>query len=97
MAEGGSGIIGLYTGGNASTNERLRITSAGTVGIGTTTPATRLQISSGASATTTVTVGELGLTSSKGCVNMNRADGGAGSFYINAAGTGFVVEPNYCR
>ena len=66
------------------------------VGIGTTTPATRLQISSGASATTTVTVGELGLTSSKACVNMNAADGSASSFYISAAHT-LVVEAHYCN
>ena len=77
------------TGGNL-------IVSTGKVGIGTTTPATKLQVSSGASATTTVTVGELGLSSSKACVNMNRADGGPGSFYISAAGA-MVVESNYCR
>ncbi len=65
-------------------------------GFGTTTPATKLHVSSGASATTTVSIGELGLSSSKACVNMNRSDGGAGSFYINAAGAG-VFEANYCR
>jgi hypothetical protein len=40
-----------------STN-RMTIGATGSVGIGTTTPATKLQVSSGASATTTVTVGE---------------------------------------
>jgi hypothetical protein len=70
--------------------------NGGNVGIGTTTPATKLQVSSGASATTTVTVGELGLTSSKACVNMNASDGSASSFYINAAHA-LVVEANYCR
>jgi trimeric autotransporter adhesin len=66
------------------------------VGIGTTTPATRLHISSGANATTTVTIGELGLTTSKACVNMNRSDGGPASFFINAAGT-MVVSTSYCQ
>ncbi|MFA5888814.1 MAG: hypothetical protein WCW47_00490 [Candidatus Paceibacterota bacterium] len=69
---------------------------AGNTGIGTTTPQTKLHVSSGASATTTVTVGELGLTTSKACVNMNRDDGNPASFFINAAGT-IVVELNYCR
>ncbi|MFA5888816.1 MAG: hypothetical protein WCW47_00480 [Candidatus Paceibacterota bacterium] len=68
---------------------------AGNTGIGTTTPQTKLHVSSGASATTTVTVGELGLTTSKACVNMNQADGSAGSFYL--AGGTVKVEDNYCR
>lgn len=67
----------------------------GNVGIGTTSPATKLHVSSGASATTTVTIGELGLSSSKACVNMNQVDGSAGSFYI--AGGVMRVESNYCR
>jgi len=66
------------------------------VGIGTTTPQSRLHISSGANATTTTTIGELGLTTSKGCINMNRSDGGAGSFYLNSSGV-LVSEANYCR
>lgn len=72
------------------------ISSRNNWGIGTTTPATKLQISSGANATTTVSIDELGLTSSKACANMNRSDGGAGSFFINAAET-LVAETNYCR
>ena len=68
----------------------------GKLGIGTTSPFSAFHVTSGASATTTVTIGSIGLTSSKGCVNMNRSDGGAGSFYINPAGV-MVTEPNYCR
>ncbi len=86
----------MARGGAVSSGPDMTITSGGNVGIGTTTPATRLHVSSGASATTTVTIGELGLSSSKGCVNINRSDGGAGSFYLNAVGA-IVSEANYCR
>ncbi len=80
----------------STTSPQMTLTTTGNLGIGTTTPATKLHISSGASATTTVTIGELSLTSSKGCVNINRSDGGAGSFYLNGAGA-LVSEANYCR
>ncbi len=68
----------------------------GRVGIGTTTPFSTFHVTAGANATTTTSIGSIGLTTSKGCVNMNRSDGGAGSFYLNAAGT-IVSEANYCR
>lgn len=66
------------------------------IGIGTTTPYSRFHVTQGANATSTVTIGEIGLSTSKGCVNMNTSAGGAASFYINAAGV-MVVENNYCR
>jgi hypothetical protein len=69
---------------------------SGNMGIGTTTPTGKVEITSGTNATTTVTVGELNMTSSKSCVNMNASDGSASSFYINAAHT-MVVEAHYCR
>ena len=93
---------GTAIGKNAKVAQSNTIVLGGTgsdlvsVGIGTTTPQSRLHISSGASATTTVTIGELGLTTSKGCINMNRSDGGAGSFYLNSSGV-LVSEANYCR
>ncbi len=69
---------------------------SGNVGIGTTSPATKLQVTAGANATTTVTVGELGLSTSKGCVNINTSAGTPMSFYFNAARV-MVIEANYCR
>ena len=55
-----------------------------------------LAVNQGASATTTVNIGSLGLSSSKSCVNMQTSVGTQASFYINAAGT-IVSELNPCR
>ena len=43
-AIGANGYIKFVTGGEAASNERMRITSSGNVGIGTTTPGTRLTV-----------------------------------------------------
>ena len=59
----------------------------GNVGIGTSTPQGILTITKGASATTTVSIGELGLSTSKACVNIQTSAGTAGYFYLNSAGT----------
>ena len=86
LGENLSAVNPLHVGGGASigagnvaapTNGLL---VGGNVGVGTTTPATRLHVSSGASATTAVSIGELGLTTSRACVNMNQADGSPGGF-----------------
>ncbi|MDP3723084.1 MAG: LamG domain-containing protein [Candidatus Omnitrophota bacterium] len=45
-----TGDIRLFTGGSATSNERMRIDSAGNVGIGTTSPAAKLHIAGGAAA-----------------------------------------------
>mgnify|MGYP001593462457 CR=1 FL=1 len=87
--------IATSTSAAYATSSIFRVNANGNVGIGTTTPQAKLHISNGASATTTVTVGELGLATSKSCVNMNTNTGAAASFYI--VGTTIVVEANYCR
>ena len=44
MARASAGALRFYTGGSADANERLRITSAGNVGLGTTSPSSRLTV-----------------------------------------------------
>ncbi len=90
------GALAFYTANNATPTEVGRFGATGNFGVGTTTAATKLQVTSGASATTTVTIGSLGLSSSKSCINVNASDGSAGSFYMNAAHQ-LVAEANYCR
>lgn len=66
--------------------------------VGTSTPSSSVGdfiFTSGASATTTINIGEIGLTTSKSCVNMNTNTGSAASFYI--VGGSIVVEANYCK
>lgn len=75
--------------------EKMRITSGGNVGIGTTTPIGKFHVTAGQSATTTITVGELGSVTSKTCVNMKNTDGADVSWYI--VGTTQVIENNPCR
>lgn len=74
--------------------EKLRITSDGNIGIGTSTPAGKLHVTSGANATTTVEFGSQ-ITTSKTCFNVRDALGAATSFYF--VGTAMVVEANRCR
>jgi hypothetical protein len=50
-ADDASGDIRLYTGGVATTNERMRITSGGNVGIGTSAPVFKLVVGDGLAAT----------------------------------------------
>ena len=44
MAKNSDGVIRFYTGGDSSSNERMRITSDGYVGIGVTAPAQKLDV-----------------------------------------------------
>jgi hypothetical protein len=65
------------------------------VGIGTTSPFSKFHVTAGASATTTVNFGSVGLTSSKACFNTKNTVGSDISFYF--VGTSMVVENRLCR
>lgn len=68
----------------------------GDIGIGTTTPVGRFHATKGPAATTTISFAEIGINTSKTCINMNRSNGAPASMYINAAGS-LVIESIYCR
>ena len=55
-AESTVGTLQFYTGGGAAANERLRITAAGNVGIGTSTPTTNFQVNQSTNGTGTISV-----------------------------------------
>ncbi|MFA6459115.1 MAG: hypothetical protein WCV79_01800 [Candidatus Paceibacterota bacterium] len=75
--------------------QNLVYNSSGNLGIGTTTPVSKLHVSNGASATTTINVGEFGSLTSKACFNTKNLAGADISYYFN--GTTMVVENNPCR
>lgn len=103
--EFGSGATGNYIVANGPSSQQIYLRANGMTifntgvsnnfGFGTTTCPNKICISKGVSATTTITIGELGDTTTKGCVNMNQANGAAGSFYL--AGGVMKVENNYCK
>ena len=75
--------------------ESLRIDTAGFVGVGTSTPFSRLHVTSGANATTTVNFGEVGSATSKACFNTKNTAGADISFYF--VGTAIVTEASLCK
>lgn len=68
--------------------------SNGFVGVGTSTPAVRLHVSGGTSATTTVEFDARSSTS-RSCINLRSNTGGAVSIYV--IGTTLKIEANACR
>jgi hypothetical protein len=85
----GNIIYGTGVTGTGSTISNAKI------GIGTTSPLTRFHVTSGASATTTVSFGEVGNSTSKACFNTKNTAGTDISFYF--VGTSMIVESNLCR
>jgi len=81
--------------GNGTANDTTGTLVAAKVGVGTTTPYSKFQVTSGANATTTVNFGEVGVSTSHACFNTKNTAGTDISFYF--VGTTMVVENNLCR
>lgn len=85
--------LDVYNGG--APLAAMTVLQDGKVGIGTTTPRGRFQVSNGLSATTTVSFGEIGASGSKTCFNAKNNTGSNISFYF--VGTTLTVENNECK
>lgn len=80
--------------GNPAAGVGLSVMS-GNVGFGTTTPSKSFVVDSGASATTTIEIGDIYSGTGKTCFNVAQDDGSVASFYFS--GGNMVVETNACR
>ena len=88
-----SGDIRFYTGGSGTKNERMRISSFGKIGIGTTTPETNLQVVD-PNASSTIRIGD---TSKTGCLEMGD---GTNLYYIYIDAGNLVAtttKPSICE
>ncbi|MFA6459460.1 MAG: hypothetical protein WCV79_03675 [Candidatus Paceibacterota bacterium] len=78
-----------------SNQENMRLKTGGNLGIGTTTPATNLQVTAvTANATSTVTIGKVGQNKGS-CLEMFDATGAVKYIYID--GTSLVVSATSCK
>lgn len=86
-AAGVAADIRIYTGGDLATNERMRITSAGNVGIGTISPTNKLDVIGNANIS--------GTLSAVGGINSNGPSIFTGPTTIGSTGTSIVEVKNY--
>ncbi len=83
-----SGFMTFYTGGSASSNERMRITSSGNLGIGTTSPGALLHINPTVTSTSDFTNFKSGITYNGGSAMTNWY----GSYIAAPSGSGTITN-----
>ena len=103
IASNASGFFTVNTGGTGSINERIRIDASGNVGIGTTTPTIKLDVSSGNDGTAGLRVAgtaidsklspsTLSLNNSLGLTNGSTISGTAGQLTYNSSANGHIWQ-----
>lgn len=98
LQEAGTTVLHIDTSRNIGIGENDDLyvqNSTGNIGIGTTTPQQIFHVDSGASATTTVELGDVYSGTGKTCFNVAQADGSQASFYFT--GGSIVVETSLCK
>lgn len=91
-----SGALAFVTRNAGTYSERMRLTSAASVGIGTTTPIADFQATdAGANSTTTVELGKTGQNKGS-CLKLYRTDGSAIYAYVAAGATSFTLTTATC-
>jgi len=95
MSSNANGYTRFFTGGTSNSNERIRITSTGNVGIGTTNPLTKLHVYGDFAMTTINGTGTPAITGTQKLVLGGNTSNGVGNqigWYPNSSFTGDIAQ-----